>query len=200
MLAYVATLLQCVMLCYSVVNSKYTACGGRSSVTLILLLVEDPTSVIPSRRAYNQNCTLFTVHYVFLIIIVLKVIRENEQLCFHSICYWGSKKKHKKRELCIYDLRGTETEYSECGICCYPACTRVVQRPNELQGWLRMDVKLCGGVGKRKGLSSTLNKFKCRIVCTILEFVEYFPHLFIIPFKRIKALSFGLYFNYFQDC
>jgi hypothetical protein len=45
MLAYVAILLQCVMLCYSIVNSKYIACGGRFSVTLILLLVEDPTSV-----------------------------------------------------------------------------------------------------------------------------------------------------------
>jgi hypothetical protein len=46
MLAYVEILLQCVMLCYSVGNSKYTACGGRSSVTLILLLAEDPASVL----------------------------------------------------------------------------------------------------------------------------------------------------------
>jgi hypothetical protein len=45
MLAFVAILLQCVMLCYSIVNSKCIACGGRSSVTLILLLVKDPTSV-----------------------------------------------------------------------------------------------------------------------------------------------------------
>jgi hypothetical protein len=45
MVAYVAILLQCVMLCYFVVNSKYKACGGRSSVSPILLLVEDPTRV-----------------------------------------------------------------------------------------------------------------------------------------------------------
>jgi hypothetical protein len=34
MLAYVAIRLQCVMLCYCVVNSKCVACGGRSSVPL----------------------------------------------------------------------------------------------------------------------------------------------------------------------
>jgi hypothetical protein len=57
MLAYVAILLQCVMLCYSVVNSKHIACGSMSSVTLILLLVEDPTSVflLPVRHGTENE-------------------------------------------------------------------------------------------------------------------------------------------------
>jgi hypothetical protein len=51
-----------------------------------------------------------------------------------------------------------------------------------------MDVKLWGEgrKGREEGVSSRLNKFKYRIVCIILEFIEYFPHLFmfvnVIPF------------------
>jgi hypothetical protein len=49
-----------------------------------------------------------------------------------------------------------------------------------------MDVKLWGGEGREEGVSSRLNKFKYMIVRIILEFMEYFPRLFmfinIIPF------------------
>jgi hypothetical protein len=43
MLVYVVIILQYVMLCYSVVNSNSTACGGKSSVILNLLLDETDT-------------------------------------------------------------------------------------------------------------------------------------------------------------
>jgi hypothetical protein len=57
-------------------------------------------------------------------------------------------------------------------------------------------------MGREEGVSSRLNTFKYRIVCIMLQFIEYFPHLFvfvnIIPFKCVKVLSFWLYFNYFK--
>jgi hypothetical protein len=43
-----------------------------------------------------------------------------------------------------------------------------------------------GRKGREEGVSSRLNKFKYRIVCIILEFIENFPQRFmfvnIIPF------------------
>jgi hypothetical protein len=41
--AYVMIILQCVILCYSVVNSNSIACGRKSSVILNLLLYETDT-------------------------------------------------------------------------------------------------------------------------------------------------------------
>jgi hypothetical protein len=64
-----------------------------------------------------------------------------------------------------------------------------------------MDVKLWGG-GREERVSSRLNKFKYRIVCIIMEFIEYFPRLFmfvnVIPFKRLRVLSFWLYLDDFK--
>jgi hypothetical protein len=61
----------------------------------------------------------------------------------------------------------------------------------------------CEAVGRGpKGELLRLNKFKYRVVCIILEFIEYFTYLImfvnIISFKCVKVLSFGLYFNDFR--
>jgi hypothetical protein len=59
MLAYVAIRLQCVMLCYSVVNSKYVACGGRSSVPLICYRSKtQPVLPRPVRHGTETVCSL----------------------------------------------------------------------------------------------------------------------------------------------
>jgi hypothetical protein len=75
-----------------------------------------------------------------------------------------------------------------------------------------MDMKQLGGGDRWKGMVGRvgrkgrgiykLNELKYRIICIILKFTEYLPHLFmfvnIIYFKCVKVLFFGLYFNDFK--
>jgi hypothetical protein len=84
--------------------------------------------------------------------------------------------------LYIYYLHGTETEYSNyvrMRDLLLPSLYWAMQRLNELTG-VRMDMKLLGEEGKGRRGVPRLNKFKYSILCIILEFIEYFPHLFML--------------------